>query len=74
MWFLDARGHVLERGTVGEGHLQLTGDGRLGETPSTTYCPGPVLPATAVIDLRDPAEPTVEIVDLRADAVVTYRV
>lgn len=54
LWFLDARGHVLERGIVGEGHLQLTGDGRLGETPSTVYCPGPVLPAPVVVDLREP--------------------
>ena len=72
LWFLDARGHVLERGTVGEGHLHLTGDGRLGEIPSTVYCPGPVLPAVVtVVDLREDAPlvtasaDPVPVVDLR---------
>lgn len=51
LWFLDARGHVLERGTMGEGHVQLTGDARLGSRPGTVHCAGPVLPM--VVDLRD---------------------
>jgi hypothetical protein len=68
LWFLDARGHVLERGTMGEGHVQLTGDARLGSNPGTVHCPGPVLPAT--IDLRDPVAAVADGQSRDSDAVV----
>jgi hypothetical protein len=60
LWYVDADGHVVSRGSMGDGHVrELPGD-----RVASLWCPGPVLPTGAdVIDLRDRTEVVVEIID-----------